>query len=454
MWFAICLLATVFLDEKKAAEIVLRGCDSIHREEKTLSPEDRQQLEKMTGLRFPIAQYTFWTGKDPACGYAVVMNEIGKSEPITFMVGVDKDGRAGEIALMVFRESRGAEVREPRFTRQFKGKKLRDPIRVNQDIMNYTGATLSSEAIARGVKKALALVATGILACRHATYVMGTIATLQLYGANDQHTAAAFAELRRLDDIFTNYRDSELTRLNRSAFERPIKVSDDMFELLRLSLDYSRKYEATFDVTVGPLVRAWGFLGGTPRIPPAEECRRLRQQMGSDAIELDASRRTVRFLRPGMELDFGGIAKGYAAQKVAELLARAGVERGMVNLGESSLYALGPPPGRGSWPVTVIDTRPPHKPAAVLELPPFSALSTSGTYGRTFGPYSHLFDPRTGEPLSITASATVICRSGAESEAAAKAVLMLAPDNRAALRDVQWLRMEVRNGRLVCDRNF
>lgn len=150
----------VFLDEQKASEIVLRGCDSIERQEKVLSAPERTDLEKAIGLRFSISRYTFLVGKRQGalCGYAVVMNEIGKSEPITFMVGVDKDGRAGEIALMVFRESRGWEVREPRFTRQFKGKRLEHPIRVNQDIMNYTGATLSSEAIARGVKKALALV--------------------------------------------------------------------------------------------------------------------------------------------------------------------------------------------------------------------------------------------------------------------------------------------------------
>jgi len=160
LFLASLLPAQVFLSEQKAAGIVLRGCESIEREEKSLAGDDRLQLEKVTGLRFPIPRYTFLvcTPKESAPRYAVVMNEIGKSEPITFMVGVDSSGKAGKVALMVFRESRGSEVREPRFTRQFRGKTLDDPIRVNQDIMVYTGATLSSEAIARGVKKALALV--------------------------------------------------------------------------------------------------------------------------------------------------------------------------------------------------------------------------------------------------------------------------------------------------------
>ena len=158
--FALSGSGQIFLDEKKASEIVLRGCDRVEREEKTLTVDDRAELEKSAGLRFPALRYTFLIGRREAglCGYAVIIEEIGKSEPITFMVGVDAEGRVSEVALMVFRESRGAEVREPRFTRQFKGKKLESPLRVNQDIMNYTGATLSSEAMARGVKKALALV--------------------------------------------------------------------------------------------------------------------------------------------------------------------------------------------------------------------------------------------------------------------------------------------------------
>lgn len=154
---AAVLRAQVFLDEKQAAAIVLGQCGGYERQVKTVGAEDRAALEKATGLRFPQPRYTFLAGQGGR-GHAVVMEEIGKSEPITFMVGVGSDGQVGEVALMTFRESRGGEVRDPRFTRQFKGKRLKDPIRVNQDILSLTGATLSSEAIARGVKKALALV--------------------------------------------------------------------------------------------------------------------------------------------------------------------------------------------------------------------------------------------------------------------------------------------------------
>lgn len=160
LFLSALLPGQVFLSEQEAARMVLGKCASIEREEKSLSADDRLELKGLAGLRFPIPRYTFLVcrQKEAAARYAVVMNEIGKSEPITFMVGVDSSGKAGKVALMVFRESRGSEVREPRFTRQFHGKTLDDPIHINQDIMVYTGATLSSEAITHGVKKALALV--------------------------------------------------------------------------------------------------------------------------------------------------------------------------------------------------------------------------------------------------------------------------------------------------------
>jgi len=418
----------VYLSETEAARTVLRGSESIEREERTLTPEDRAALEKAAGLRFPAQRYVFFTGKRKGriAGYAVVMREIGKSEPITFMVGVDSDGKVGEVAVMEFRESRGGEVREPRFTRQFRGKRLQDPIRINQDILNYSGATLSSEALARGVKKAVALVDHFYLrVVTRASYVMGTLATVKLCARDAAAAWLAFAEMRRLDDRFTTYRESELTRLNRRAAAEPVPVSGEMFGLLELAARFARRYAGAFDVTLGPAVRAWGFLGGPFRVPAAAEQESIRRRVGIEGLKLDPSRRTVRFLKPGMEIDLGGIAKGYAAERAARVLAGAGVERAIVSLGESSLFALGPPPGRASWPVAVLDAQ--ARPSRVVELAPFTALSTSGAYGRSFRAagrvYSHLFDPRTATPLETTATASAVCPSGAESEAAAKALL-------------------------------
>lgn len=153
-WFSLAAFAEVYATEEQALKIVFPNATAVTREVKSLMPEQREKLQKDSHLHFPERDYTFLVTPR---GRALVMNEIGKSEAITFMVGITPDGRVSDVVVMEFRESRGWEVKEKRFTSQFKGKKVKDPIRVNQDIMNYTGATLSSEAIARGVKRALLL---------------------------------------------------------------------------------------------------------------------------------------------------------------------------------------------------------------------------------------------------------------------------------------------------------
>jgi thiamine biosynthesis lipoprotein len=147
------------LTQEQALKIVFPKSDSVKAETKKLAPEQRSTLEENTGLRFPEADYpTFVASSNGQTeGYAVILNEIGKHENITFIVGVSPKGKVMEVAVMEYRESRGAEVKEQRFLSQFRGKQSSDPIRVNQDIVNYTGATLSSYAIARGVRRALAL---------------------------------------------------------------------------------------------------------------------------------------------------------------------------------------------------------------------------------------------------------------------------------------------------------
>lgn len=150
------------LSEPQALRVVFPRSQAVEAETRQLTGQQRDGLQKKTGLRFPEAEYRFFVGKSKAQvdGYAVVMNEIGKHEFITFIVGVTPRFEVSEVAVMEYRETRGWEVKEQRFLRQFRGKKGSDPIQVDRDIVNYTGATLSSHAIARGVKKALVLAET------------------------------------------------------------------------------------------------------------------------------------------------------------------------------------------------------------------------------------------------------------------------------------------------------
>src|SRR5262249_12332050 len=144
---------------EQALKIVLPKAAEFVAESKALTAEQRESLQKQSGLRFPESNYDWFLGKDSGkgVGYSVILNEIGKREYITFMVGIDPQGKVTDVVVMEYRESRGGEVKEQRFLKQFHGKRSSDALRVNQDIVNYTGATLSSQAIARGVKRALLL---------------------------------------------------------------------------------------------------------------------------------------------------------------------------------------------------------------------------------------------------------------------------------------------------------
>ena len=156
---SVALSAETLATEAEALKIVFPRAQKIDSELRTLTPEQRDTLQKKSGLRFPEREYKWFTAsKDGSVtGRALALNEIGKHEYITFMTALTPAGKVSDVVVMEYRESRGGEVREQRFLRQFRGKKSSDPIQVNRDIVNYTGATLSSHAIARGVKKALLL---------------------------------------------------------------------------------------------------------------------------------------------------------------------------------------------------------------------------------------------------------------------------------------------------------
>src|SRR5262249_40957795 len=156
---AVPALAEVYLNESQALGIRLGDKTIVRREQKSLEETLRKKLEHASNLQFPESAFAFFiamqNGKPSK--YAVVLNEIGKSEPITFMVGMSPEGKVTEVVIMEFRENRGWEVKEKRFLNQFRGKTVRNAIRVDEDIINYTGATLSSKAVARGVKRSLLL---------------------------------------------------------------------------------------------------------------------------------------------------------------------------------------------------------------------------------------------------------------------------------------------------------
>ena len=256
--------------------------------------------------------------------------------------------------------------------------------------------------------------------------IMGSVYRVAAYGEKRAVLAsavqAAFEEARRLDHLLSNYKeDSELSGINRSASDGPVAVSDEMAELLGRCLEYSRASEGAFDITVGPLMKAWGFYRGEGKLPGRFTLWRALGKIGYQHLELDRERKQVRFLRSGMELDPGGIGKGYAVDRMAEILKRFGVLSAMVSAGSSSMYALGRPPGepRG-WHVRIRDPKDAETTAAEVYLADES-LSSSGSYEKFFEVdgklYSHIMDPRTGMPAEGVLSVAVRSARTLDSEA-------------------------------------
>jgi thiamine biosynthesis lipoprotein len=248
--------------------------------------------------------------------------------------------------------------------------------------------------------------------------------TIEAYG--DQPSLPAILEsgldeVDRIDRLMSHYKPaSQLSRLNREAALRPVAVSRELFDFLSLCLREGRDSDGAFDVTVGPLMKAWGFFRGEGRLPEATALAEARQRTGYQHVVLDEAALTVRFARQGMELDLGGIAKGYAVDRVVALLRERGVASALVSAGGSTLYALGAPPGTAGWNVSVADPVDGTRTATRLTLRD-RALSMSGSSEKVFEKdgrrYSHVMDPRTGRPVSGVLAVAVVTDTGTRGDA-------------------------------------
>ena len=254
---------------------------------------------------------------------------------------------------------------------------------------------------------------------------MGSTYSLVLYGQDrarlEMASEDAFEEVRRLDRLLSNYRpESEWSQVNRYAAEHPVKVSAELFHLLSACVEYSRQSEGAFDISVGPLMKVWGFYKGSGHLPQRAEVSKALEKVGYRNILLDASSKTVRFAREGVELDPGGIGKGYAVDRMVDILRRDGIESALVSASGSSIYALGAPPGETGWKVRIRDPKDEAKTVTEVTLKNES-MSTSGSYEKFFWAegkiYSHIMDPRTGYPSTGMLSASVITPLTLDSEA-------------------------------------
>jgi FAD:protein FMN transferase len=270
---------------------------------------------------------------------------------------------------------------------------------------------------------------------------MGTRFKVLLYAPDEaaagKAAKAAFARVAELDGIMSDYRPtSELMRLCRKAGGDPVRVSPELFFILQKSQGLAKRTDGAFDVTVGPVVRLWRRVRRSQQLPDAEELTKALALVGYDKVKLDAAGQTVQLTKPGMQLDLGGIAKGYAADEALKVLKKHGIDRALVAAG-GDIAASGPPPGADGWKVGVAPLEDPEAAPSRFLLLKDGAVSTSGDaeqYVQIGGTrYSHIVDPKTGVGLTARSSVTVVAKDGTTSDSLATAVSVLGAERGLAL---------------------
>jgi thiamine biosynthesis lipoprotein len=250
---------------------------------------------------------------------------------------------------------------------------------------------------------------------------------------------AAFDEVDRIDRFASLYkRDSALSQLNAASGGGSIPVDRELFDLIAEAMTYSQVSAGAFDVTVGPLMRAWGFLDGDGRVPSAKELALARERVGYRHISLDRRALTIAADRPGVEIDLGAIAKGYAVDRAVSVLTKSGIAAALVSAGGSTINGIGAPPGAPAWNVAVQDPLDRTKVAMRLPLKDRS-LSVSGGSERHFDVngvrYSHIMDPRTGRPSPGVLAVVTLADSGTASDAVGTALFVEGPQRGRSLLD-------------------
>jgi FAD:protein FMN transferase len=283
--------------------------------------------------------------------------------------------------------------------------------------------------------------AQGSATTREYRYLMGTSVEVEASGGDLTLRRAAideaFAAIAEVDRLMSNYRnDSELSRVNRQADREAVPVSDPMLAVLQAASEVSARSGGTFDVTISPAVALWGFYTKKPHLPSAAELAAVRPLVDFHNLDINAEQHTVRFKRPGMMIDLGGIAKGFAVEVAANVLRRNGLS-GVVDAGGNQ-YLLGAPTGKARWTVGVKHPDVQGRLLGVIETAETS-VSTSAEYasfvainGRAYG---HILDPRTLYPSTGALSVTVLSHDGTLADAVSTAAFILGPTAGLALID-------------------
>lgn len=259
-------------------------------------------------------------------------------------------------------------------------------------------------------------------------FAMDTVMSITAYGESSQDAvAAAVAKVNELESRLSRTRTgSEITALYLAAPEA-VSLSEDTLHILRLAQEWHQKTDGAFDVTIAPVVAAWGFGGsGTHQVPTPEKLEELLTVVDGSSVLLADT--TAALPQKGMEIDLGGIAKGYAGAKAEQILRNHGITSALLDLGRN-ITVIGVKPDGKPWRIAVQDPTDPNCAVGILSLQDCSAV-TSGGYQRYFEQngivYHHIIDPRTGYPAnSGLLSATVVCADSTLADLLSTAVFVL-----------------------------
>ena len=467
-------ISQVYLTEEQALREVFPHCDDILFNVVPLTKEEKSQLQNKLRRKIYEDFFIVYMGikAGEVTGYAIITEEIGKFHPYTFIVSADLNGKIDKIAILVYRESRGSEIAKKRFLYQFKGKSLKNKIRINRDIINISGATMSVVTMCKGVKKILAVIDEFYLSGKNADKIaslekikygyedgtgqkqelklfkkaslsMGTVFEATIY-APDKYVAEktfndVFQEINRLDYLMSNYKkESVLSELNKNASAEPANCNKELASVIEQSLQYSDITDGAFDITIGPLMKKWGFFKKQGRIPNKEELESVLESVSYKNIIIEEKTikslaknpgtvKTVFFKNPDTRIDLGGIGKGYAVDRAVSVLKQNGISSALINFA-GNIYTFGTPPGKESWVIGLQHPRESEGLLGTFEIKD-KAVSTSGDYEKFFTiegkRYSHIIDPRTGNPVKGIVSVTIVTGNATRADALSTGVFVL-----------------------------
>ena len=265
-------------------------------------------------------------------------------------------------------------------------------------------------------------------------FYFGAPCTVTLHGNEVESVyREVFALLENLDGQLNVYsEESVVAELNRNAGGRPYQVTDDVYFVVKHGVAYSQLSEGAFDITIGPVVRLWGLAGESPRVPASAELETALEAVDFQKVILLEQGKRIILEDPGMAIDLGGIAIGYAADRAAELITRKGRNHGLLNFG-GGVVAIGDRPDGSSWRVAIQHPeRTRGNSVGLIEVVDRSVVTT-GKYERYFDEggvrYHHILDTKTGYPVENgVVSVSIITDSSMKADALSTAVFALGPD--------------------------